>query len=154
MQFAILSSQCSPLPLPSTSSSKSLSPSPLYTKDHCLSSRRHKFFFDPLVASTIGIVFFQSTSSTNNQCRRTYHVPSYATQGICIEETHRQKTLLLLPRAHALMCHTHFTCFQQPSNVILLTSTATLALAYVSLCHHLHHLVDVIAPLLTLTVGF
>ena len=111
-----MSSQCSPLPSSLTSPLESLSS--LYTEDHCHSNRRHTFYYDPLFASTIEIVFFRSTSSKKNRRHRTYHAPSCAAQVNCIkdmrhmclhaplEDSTSSSTCHTRPRAHAPTCLT------------------------------------------------
>ena len=116
VQFAVLSSQCSPLPSSLTLPLESLSS--LYTEDHYHFNHRHTFYYDPLFAGSIEIVFFRSTSSKKNQRHQTYHAPSCAAQVNCIkdmrhmclhaslEDSTSSSTCHTQPRAHAPTCLT------------------------------------------------
>ena len=92
-----------------------------------------KFFPDPLVTGTIGIVFFRSTSSKKNR----HHQASHALpKVIYIDDTCSTRHQMILLTLHAPHAPTRL---QKPTNIILLASVATSALAYIN-CHVINNL--------------
>ena len=134
MQSAVLSSQCSPLPLLSASSSKSLLPSLSHTEDHCHSNCRHKILPRSSHHRYHQNHLLRSTSSEKNRRHRASHT---LPKVIYIDDTCSTRHQTILLTLHAPM---HLW---KPTDVILLTSVTTSALAYIS-CHiinslHLRH---------------